>query len=153
MWEWFLYDHDSWCLYVSKSNFCQSELWQVEQKGNLLVYLKFLPLKFLIACFYRTFSRPWCLLNKSVPMNLENHSVTTLFEVSLFRFILFLHLSIYVITMNIQWSKLPPYTLSSLWNLHFLSVFYFWKVKKETYLFLNTSTKFFYGRRWSWHFQ
>ena len=60
---------------LSKSNFCQSELWPVEQKTSLLVYLKFLPLKFLIACFYRTFSRPWCLLKKIVPMNLENYWV------------------------------------------------------------------------------
>ena len=49
---------------LSKSNFCQSELWQLKQKGSLLVYLKFLPQKFPIACFYRTFSRPWCLLKK-----------------------------------------------------------------------------------------
>ena len=111
IWPWFLV-----LVLLSKSNFCQSELWQVEQKGSLLVYLKFLPLKFLIACFYRTFSRLWCLLKKTVPMNFEN----LLFEVSLFRFISFLHFSIYnVIIMNIQWSKQPPYTWSCLWNLHF----------------------------------
>ena len=61
--------------HLSKSNLCQCELWPVEQKTSLLVYLKFLPLKFLIACFYRTFSRPWCLLKKIIPMNLENYLV------------------------------------------------------------------------------
>ena len=59
IWPWFLV-----LVHLSKSNFCQSELWQLKQKGSLLVYLKFLPQKFLIACFYRTFSRPWCLLKK-----------------------------------------------------------------------------------------
>ena len=58
--------------------------------------------------------------------------LTTLFEVSLFRFILFLHLSIYVITINIQWSKQPPYPLSSLWNLHF---FIFGKLRKKLIYF------------------
>ena len=29
---------------------------------SLLVSLKFIPLKFLITCFHRTFRRPWCLL-------------------------------------------------------------------------------------------
>ena len=59
IWPWFLV-----LVLLSKSDFCQSELWQLKQKGSLLVYLKFLPQKFLIACFYRTFSRPWCLLKK-----------------------------------------------------------------------------------------
>ena len=59
IWPWFLV-----LVLLSKSNFCQSELWQLKQKGSLLVYLKFLPQKFPIACFYRTFSRPWCLLKK-----------------------------------------------------------------------------------------
>ena len=65
MWDWFLFDHGSWRkAHLSKAHFSQSKLWQLKQKGSLLVYLKFLLLKFLIACFYRTFSRPWLLLKK-----------------------------------------------------------------------------------------
>ena len=100
-----------------------------KRKWSLLVLLTFMLLKFLMICFYRTFSRPWCLLKKNVTVN-------PAIKASLLRLILFLHFSIYnVIMINIQWSKQPPYTWSCFLKLHFVVCFcYFWKFKS---LFLS----------------
>ena len=51
------------------------------------------------------------LTEKTVAINLENHLVDNFcLKISLLRFILFLHLSISNVIMNIQWSKQPAHT-------------------------------------------
>ena len=99
-----------------------------------MVYLKFLPLKVLIACFCRTFRKfdvYWT--NRSNDFR-KSLSWQLLFEVSLFRFIFFLHFNIYnIIIMNIQRRKQPPLTRNCFWNLYFLiSLFViFGKLRKK----------------------
>ena len=90
-----------------------------------------MPLKFLAACFYRTFSRPWCLLKKIVAINLENHWVDNFC-------LKFLYLDLFclctsVFRMLLWWissETIAFYTSSCLLNLPFLVSFCsFWKVK------------------------
>ena len=88
IWPWFLL-----LVLLGKSNFCQIELWYLEENEVC---------KCSWSLYYNW--KKYCNeLGKSQSWQL-------LFEVPLFRFILFLHFSIYiVIIMNIQWSKQSLY--------------------------------------------
>ena len=101
-WGSFLFDQGSFCLYLWINQiFIKVKSDRI--KWSVWMQLKFIPLSFLIACFYWKFRKPRFLLKKCIAMNPENRWVNNFcLKVLYSGFILFLQFSIWnVITMNI----------------------------------------------------
>ena len=75
----------------------------VRTRWNLLVYLKFIPPRFVIACFYWKLMKTWCLLKKCMAMIPGNHWVNNFcLEFLYFGFFLFLNFSIKTVNIKIS---------------------------------------------------
>ena len=132
IWPWFLV-----LVLLSKSSFCLSELWQVEKNRKSVSIAEVSTTKISHSLFLQNIWQTLMFTEKTFS-NESRKRWQLLFEVYLFTFILFLHLSIYnVIIMNIQWSKQSPYTSNCLWNLHFFKCTFvvFWKLSKKLIYF------------------